>query len=76
MILPDNGKEIQTNSNGIAHIDSNTCPELSNDNINKNTISLGFLIMAITNHEVPEYTINYTLKYNSKMYGQHTKTFN
>ena len=76
MILPDNGKEIQTNSNGIAHIDSNICPELSNDSINKTTLSVEFLVMAVTNDEVPEYVINCTLKYNSKMHGLCTKTSN
>ena len=73
IVLPDSSKEIKRNSNGIIHMDSNACPELSNYNINKNTISLGFTIMAIANDEVSEYTINCTLKYNSKMHGSYTK---
>ena len=74
IVSPDSGKEIKRNSNGIVHMDYNTCPELSDDNINKNTISLEFTIVAITSDELPEYTINCTLKYNSKMHGSHTKT--
>lgn len=73
-VSPDSSKEIRGNSNGIVHIDSNNCPELSNDNINKNMISIGFIIYAITNYEVPEYTINGTIKYNSKIHGLCTKT--